>query len=205
MPTIPSRSARHRRPLPGCARSIRTARGRAASRGEQRGAVAGRRHVRRCSVVERAHRLPALDDRHGPGPHRGTRTRCSSRTFTWRPRTASSRWPRRRTTTGSCSPNRDLRGAQDGGDELLAVQPPGQPDGAGGVGPAGARRGRAGRIQASGTGSRSSAAFRPLGPSGAEIRLGLQQGPTDDQVRVGGRSVAGRKRRPEEGYGDLGI
>ncbi len=53
----------------------------------------------------------------------------------------------------ACSPNRDLRGAQDGGDELLAVQPPGQPDGAGGVGPAGARRGRAGRIQGSGTGS----------------------------------------------------
>jgi len=47
--------------------------------------------------------------------------------------------------------------------------------------------------------------FGRLGPSGAEIRLGLQQGPTDDQVRVGGRSVAGRKRRPEEGYGDLGI
>jgi len=37
-----------------------------------------------------------------------------------------------------------------------------------------------------------------------EVRLCLRQGPTDDQVRVGGRSAAGRERRPEEDEGDLG-
>jgi len=35
-----------------------------------------------------------------------------------------------------------------------------------------------------------------------EVRLWLRQGPTDDQIRLGG-SAAGRESRPEEGEGDL--